>query len=228
MINSSNFQFDYVFSALPVILESLLISLNIMTVALFFGLIIGLSVAFIRIYRIRFIYPITSFYLSAIRGVPLMVQLFIFYFGLPQIFPQSINFFTPYMASCIAFSINVGAYMSETLRASIISIDKGQKEAALSVGMTEFQAMKNVVLPQAAIVAIPSLGNTLINLLKETSLVFTIGVVDMLGRAKMLAAANYRWFESFIAVALIYWVLTVIISRILTVVEKKLNKSYSF
>jgi len=227
MFTSGKFQYEYVFSALPIILDSLWISLNIMAVALFFGLIIGLTVAFIRIYRIKFLYPMTSFYLSAIRGIPLMVQLFIFYFGLPQVFPQSINFFTPYMAACIAFSINVGAYMSETLRAAIISIDKGQKEAALSVGMTEFQAMKNIVLPQAALVAIPSLGNTVINLLKETSLVFTIGVVDMMGRTKMLAASSYRWFESFAAVALIYWVLTVLMSRILTALEKKLNKSYS-
>jgi len=227
MLNPSNFQFEYVFNALPIILDSLWISLNIMAVALFFGLLIGLAVAFIRIYRVKLLYPITTLYLSAIRGIPLMVQLFIFYFGLPQVFPQSIRFFTPYMASCIAFSINVGAYMSETLRAAIISIDKGQKEAALSVGMTEFQAMKNIVLPQAALVAIPSLGNTMINLLKETSLVFTIGVVDMMGRTKMLAAANYRWFESFAAVALIYWVLTMMISRILTAIEKKLNKAYS-
>lgn len=227
MFTNTNFQFEYMFRAFPIILQSLLISLNIMAVALFFGLIIGLTVAFIRIYRVRGFYSLTSLYLSLIRGTPLLVQLFILYFGIPQLFPGSIHFLTPYVAACIGFSINVGAYMSETIRAAILSVDKGQKEAALSVGMTQFQAMKNIVLPQAAIVAIPSLGNTMISLLKETSLVFTIGVVDMMGRAKILAASNYRWFESFTAVALIYWGLTILISYLLTSLERKLNKAYS-
>ncbi|ABR47448.1 polar amino acid ABC transporter, inner membrane subunit [Alkaliphilus metalliredigens QYMF] len=222
-----NFQYDAMIRAFEVVSKSILVTVNMLVVSLVFGFMIGLTVAFIRIYKVRGLYPLTSIYLSAIRGVPLLIQIFIFYFGVPQIFPQTIHFLTPFMSACIAFSINSGAYMSETIRAAILSIDKGQKEAALSVGMTEFKAMKNIVLPQAAVVAIPSLGNTIINLLKETSLAFTIGIADLLGRAKMLSASNYRYLETFVATGLIYWGITILITYVLNKLEKRFSKIYS-
>ena len=125
----------------------------------------------------------------------------------------------------IAFAINESAYNSENIRAAIQSVDNGQIEAANSLGMTPFQTFKRIIVPEALIVALPTLGNSFISLIKGTSLAFVASVVEMTAQGKILAGANYRYFEMYISLAIIYWLLTVVIEKVLAVVEKKVKRA---
>ncbi|MNI63559.1 putative amino-acid permease protein YxeN [compost metagenome] len=125
----------------------------------------------------------------------------------------------------VAFSFNEGAYISEILRAAIESVDEGQLEAAYSIGMSYPQAFFHIVLPEAMIVAIPSLGNQFISLIKGTSLAFVCAVIEMTAAGKLVSSRNLRFFETYIALSIIYWAITIILSRVLIMIEKKLKKS---
>lgn len=222
---SPNFDAVFMLEIFPRILRYIHITMSITLISMIIGLCLGTLLALIRIYKIKLLYPISNIYISFFRGTPLLVQLFLLYYGIPQIFPQfaAINAYT---AAFIGLSLNSSAYISEIIRGAISSIDQGQMEACLSVGMTSWQGMKRIILPQAVRVAIPSLGNTFISLLKESSLAFTLGVSEMLAQAKMSAAATYKFFESYLAVALIYWMITIFFSHIQEKIEAKMNKAY--
>lgn len=220
-----NFEPMFMLEVFPRMLKYVHITLSLTVIAMILGLSIGTIIALIRIYRIKVLQSFVKVYVSFFRGTPLLVQLFLFYFGLPQVIPQLADM-NAYTAAFIGLSLNGGAYMSEIIRGAIGAIDKGQMEACLSVGMTSWQGMKRVILPQAARVAIPTLGNTFISLLKESSLAFTLGVPEMLAQAKMSAAATYRVFESYLMVALIYWMITIGFSYIQGKLEEKMNKAY--
>ncbi len=158
-----------------------------------------------------------------------MVQLLVAYYGIP-IFLKGINEsigtnfnvmgISANVFAVAALSLNSGAFMSETIRSAILSVEAGQLEACYSVNMTTMQAMRRVVLPQAFAVALPPLGNSLISLLKETSLIFNISVIEMMAAAKIVGARSFRFFEVYIVVALIYWVCCFILERILILMEK--------
>ena len=124
----------------------------------------------------------------------------------------------------IAFSFNVGAYLSETFRAAILSVEKGQIEGALSLGMTKFQSMIRIVLPQAFVYALPNLGNTIISLIKDTSLAFIISVVEMMGQAKIIGAQGLNFFEVYIVVAFLYWIICILVEKIVSILENRLRK----
>jgi ABC-type amino acid transport system permease subunit len=124
----------------------------------------------------------------------------------------------------VALSFNAAAYMSETIRSALLSVDIGQLEAAYSVNMTAKQALVRIVIPQAFSVAIPPLANTLVSLIKETSLVFTISIIDMMARAKIVGARGYRFFEIYVVVSIIYWIVCTIIARLLALAEKAARK----
>lgn len=221
----STFDLSHIVEFLPILIKSLHITISIALLAMIFGLIIGTTLALIRVYRIKGLHQFTSIYISFFRGTPLLVQLFLLYYGLPQILPI-LRFMDAYTAAIIGLSLNSSAYMAEIIRGAIMSVDKGQMEASLSVGMTPWQGMKRIILPQAARIAIPSLGNSFISLLKESSLAFTLGVAEMLARSKMAAAATYRFFESYLAVALVYWIITIIFSYAQSKIETTINKAY--
>jgi len=161
-------------------------------------------------------------YVSVIRGTPLLVQIFIIYYGLPDI---GITF-GPLTAAFISLSINIGAYLSETFRGAIISIPKGQMEAALSIGMSYNQAMRRIILPQAARVAIPPMGNTFIGILKETSLVSVITVTELLRASQLLISKHLVVMPFYIAIAIMYWVMSTGFSILLGKAEDKLSKAY--
>jgi cystine transport system permease protein len=143
-------------------------------------------------------------YVSFMRGTPLLVQLFLIYYGLPQ-FGIRLN---PVPSALIGFSLSVGAYTSEILRAAISSIDLGQREAAMSMGMNRFQIMWRIVLPQAARLALPPLGNSFVSLVKDTSLAATIQVPDLFRQAQLITARTFEVFTMYVSVALIYWALS--------------------
>lgn len=219
----SGFDFEYLIQVLPVILRALPITVSIGVLSMGIGLMIGLMVTFFRRTSYNIINKLFDLYVSYFRGAPLLVQLFIFFFGLPQLFPV-LSKIDAYPAAIIVLSINASAYISEILKASIDSVDKGQYEAALSVGMTHFQAMERIILPQAFKVAVLPLGNTFISLIQGTAITFMIGLKDIMGVAKVSSAASYRFLEAFLAVGLIYWALTLIITWLINVLSNQLSK----
>lgn len=206
------FDTDYLIRIIGVMVKALPITLSLATLAFVLGAILGTSIAFLKRAKVPGIQWFLGIYVSFFRGTPLMVQLFIFFFGLPQVFPV-LSQVTAYQAALIVMSINASAYISEVMRGSLESVDKGQMEAALSIGMTSFQAYERIVLPQAFKVAIPALGNTLISLVQGTAITFMLGLQDIMGIAKTRAATSYRFLESFIAVGILYWLITVLITK---------------
>ncbi|PUU94489.1 amino acid ABC transporter permease [Halanaerobium sp.] len=219
------FDINYAINLFPFMIKKLNITLSISLLSLMFGLIIALIIAFICNCKFKGLYSLAKIYVSFFRGTPLITQLFFLYFGLPQIIPffNRVNGFT---IAIIGLSLNSGAYMSEAIRGAISSIDKGQMEASLSVGMSYFQAMRRIIMPQAARVAIPTLFNSFINIIKGTALTFTIGVTEVMATAKMEGASSYRYFEAFANVIIIYWIVVQLFSFIQQKIEIKMSKAY--
>ncbi len=220
-----NFDFAYFLSRFGVIGRYLPLTLTLAFSAFIIGLLIGTGLTLLRKLENKILNRFINLYVSYFRGTPLLVQLFIFFYGLPQIFPQ-FGKITAIYASVLVMSINASAYMSEVIRSAIDAVDKGQMDAALSVGMTKKQAMIRIILPQAARIAIPPLGNTMISLIQGTAITFTLGVKEMMGQAKVSAAASFRFLENYLAVGLIYWAITLILSYYNKSLEKEMNKGF--
>ncbi|KQX68214.1 ABC transporter permease subunit [Paenibacillus sp. LMG 31458] len=197
-------------------------TLLITIVSMFFGFFIALFVAIARLKGNRLISNLARGYVSIIRGTPIIVQIFIIYYGLPD-YGITLG---PLTAAYISLSINIGAYLSETFRGAILSVPKGQTEAALSLNMSPWQTMRKIILPQAARVAIPPMGNTFIGMLKETSLVSIVTVTELLRSAQLLIAQYYIAMPFYISIALMYWLMSMFFSNILNRIEKKLSKAY--
>lgn len=226
---------SFLLESLPVIVARLPITIGIAVGSLILSLIIGVAAALIKIYKVPVLKTITSFYVSFIRGTPLLVQLYLVFYGLPKLIYYfqteygwlqfvDVNVIPPEVYALLAFSINLGAYLSETIRSAIESVDKGQFEAAKSIGMRPTQMMLKIIFPQALAVAIPNLGNMFISTIKDTSLVFIIGVIDIMGQAKILGSRGLAFFEVYIATAIIYWILCIIIERLLVLIEKRARR----
>lgn len=213
---------NLILTELPFLLKGAYYTLLITIVSMTFGLIIGLFMALARLTGNRVLVSLAKMYVSIIRGTPLLVQVFIIYYGLPD---WGITF-EPLTAAFISLSINIGAYLSETIRGSLLAVPKGQMEAAMSLGMTYWQAMGRVILPQAARVAIAPMGNTFIGMLKETSLVSIITVTELLRASQLLIAKHLVVMPFYFAIAIMYWLMSTMFSSILGLVEKKLSKSY--
>jgi polar amino acid transport system permease protein len=226
------FDFKLVFTQIPELLKYLPMTLEITILSMIFGLIIGLMVAIVKIKQIPVLKRIIAIFVSFTRGTPIIVQLYLTYYGIPILLKYynyyngtnyNLNNIPSLLFVLVAFSLNEGAYNSESIRAAIQSIDKGQIEAAHSLGMTSLQVLKRITIPEAFVVALPTLGNALISLLKGTSLAFVCSVVEMTAQGKILAGSNYRYFEVYVSLAIIYWVLTIIIEQIIRFVEKRMS-----
>ena len=183
------------------------------------GLILAVIVALVRIANVHVFAKIAAFYVWIVRGTPLLVQIFIIFYGLPN---TGITL-DPVVAAVIAFSLNVGAYSSETVRAAILSIPRGQWEAGYSLGMTYYQALRRVVLPQAAKVSVPPLFNSFIGLVKDTSLAANITVTEMFMETQRVAAATYEPLALYCEVAFLYLIFCTVLSKVQTFAEKKLS-----
>ncbi|EIO5099113.1 amino acid ABC transporter permease [Vibrio parahaemolyticus] len=219
------FDFNYMLELLPILLKYLGTTMEMATWGLVFSLILAVILANIRAFKLPVLDQLSQLYISFFRGTPLLVQLFLLYYGLPQIFPVMVGI-DAFSAAVIGLTLHFAAYMAESIRAAIIGIDRSQMEASLSVGMTTPQAMRRVILPQATRVALPSLMNYFIDMIKSTSLAFTLGVAEIMAKAQMEASSSFRFFEAFLAVALIYWGVVVILTRVQIWAEAKLNKAY--
>ncbi len=226
------FDIKLVFEQIPDLLKYLPKTLEITILSMIIGLSIGLLFAIIKINKVPIVYRVTAILVSFLRGTPLLVQLYLTLYGIPILF-RYINYYQgtdfkldgipPMLFVLVAFSLNEAAYNSETIRAAILSVDKGQKEAAMSLGMTSFQVLKRITLPEAFVVALPTFGNTLIGLMKGTSLAFACSVIEMTARGKIISGRNYRYFEVYVSLALIYWALTIVIEQLVRRIEKKIS-----
>ena len=223
------FDGELVFTQIPSLLKFLPVTLELTALSLIIGWSVGLLIAIVKIKRIPILEQIASFFVSVIRGTPIVVQLYLTYFGIPIALKYinyyygtdyNVNGIPPLVFAFVALGLNQSAFDSETIRAAFLSVDKGQLEAAHALGMTGRQVLSRCLLPQAIVVALPPLGNSLISLIKGTSLAFTCSVIEMTAEAKILAGRSYRFFEAYCSLAIIYWVLTIIVERIFKWLEK--------
>lgn len=217
-----SFDFMYSLKLIPMLIKAMKTTISLSVFGMILGLIIGIALAIIRIYKIPIIKQLAEIYISFFRGTPLLVQLFLLYFGIPQVIPPLQNM-TAYTAALIGLGLNASAYIAEILRSSINAIDKGQMEACLSVGMTKGEGLKRIILPQAFRIAIPPLGNIFVDTVKGSSLAFTLGVVELLAKAQMAASSSYKFFESYIVVAIMYWIIIEFFSYLQKVLERKIS-----
>lgn len=217
------FDFEFAIKLLPTMSKYMGITLILAALSIFFGLILAFVIALVVNSRVPILARFFKIYISFFRGTPLVAQLFCLYFGILPMMSNITLKVSSFGAALIVMSLNSSAYMAESLRGAIASVDKGQMEAALSIGMSYIQAMKRVILPQAFRVALPTLCNSFINVLKDTSLTFYIGVKEMMATAQLEAASSYRYLEAFVDVLIIYWLLTSILGYISKKLEKKMN-----
>ncbi|MED4403585.1 amino acid ABC transporter permease [Metabacillus fastidiosus] len=222
-------QFDItlILDFLPKLLSYLPITLFILTAAVFLGLIIGFLVALPRVYNIPVIGKIAIVYVSFMRGTPILIQLFLIYYGLPailQLIHIDITRMNPMFFVIITYALSSGATFSEIIRAGIQSVERGQEEAAYSIGMSKKQAFIRIILPQALVMMFPNFGNSIISFLKDTSLAFTIGVMDMLGRGDTIIAATAHALEVYISLSIIYYTIALLLEKGFKLSEKQLQK----
>lgn len=186
--------------AWPFLLQGAMYTVLFAAVSMVLGLILGFSVAVVRVTKVPVVSQIAAVYVSAFRGTPLLVQIFVLYYGLPSVGIE----FTPVTAGILALTLNVAAYLSESMRGAILGIDKGQWEAGLSVGLTWGQTLWNIITPQALRLAVPSLSNSLISLIKDTSLISVITVTELMLATKEVIAETFQPLPLYLAAAGIY------------------------
>lgn len=212
----------YMFEVFPTLLIATRMTLLLSVVALILAFILALVLAMIRYFKIRVLSPIVQIYVSFFRGTPLITQLFLVYFGVFTL-NQFLTKLPATYAVVVTLALNSGAYMSETIRASFSSVDQGQIEAAESLCLSKLQYMRRVVFPQAMRIALPSLFNSLVDLIKGTAIAFTIGVTEMMATGIYEGSLHFNFFEIYLDVAIIYWILSVILSFLQRRLERSLN-----
>jgi polar amino acid transport system permease protein len=227
---------SYAFKHSSFVLMGVLTTLGVSLASIGFATVFALLGALGRLSNNALAQGISGFYVSIIRGTPLLVQIYIIYLGLPQIgqilitqgFTEAGRIFTltALQSGILALSLNYGAYMTEIFRAGIQSIGHGQREAAKSIGMSEWQILRRIILPQAVRVIIPDIGNSFIAMQKDSSLVSVMGIWEITYRANRLARKDLKFMEMFLLAALIYWIMTIISSWGENLLERRLSRAY--
>ena len=207
-------------SAIPLLIAGAGITVEITALSVFFGMLIGIIVALARLSDVKILRWLGNVYVDFIRGTPLLIQIFLVYFALPSIIGSRVDAFFAAISAC---SINSGAYVAEVFRGGIQSIDVGQMEAGRSLGMTWWQTMRYIILPQAFKRIIPPLGNEFIAMLKDSSLVSVIGFEELTRRGQLIIARTYASFEIWMAVAIMYLILTFTVARLTGILERKFD-----
>jgi len=209
--------FTLAWDILPKLMQGAIVTIELTIIAIIMGIFIGIPVAMGRVYGNKLIYAICTFFVEIIRGTPLLTQLFILYFGLPSVGIM----LSPFTAAIIGMGINSAAYQAEYFRGAIQSVKREQLTAAYSIGMNKIQAIRHIVLPQMFRLVIPSWSNELIYLLKYSSMAYMIQAPEIMSQGRLIASRNFRTFEVFIIVALIYLVLVSVLSKSLDMIENK-------
>jgi len=223
---SNIFSLELFIDSFPILLSRIHITLFIVIVALLLGLVLGTCVAVVRLYRVPVLTQMAIVYVSFIRGIPILVLLFIIYIGLPLLVGTiglNINRWDTLFFVMIAYVVNTAAFLSEILRSAVAGVEKGQTEAAYSVGLTRWQAFYRIVAPQATKIAIPALGNTVVSLLKDTSLAYTLGVIDIIGVINAISSNTHRSLEAYTAAAFIFFGLSAVMEKGFRWVELRLG-----
>lgn len=206
--------------SLPALLRASLVTIGLAVASMAAGLVIGLLSALIRIANIPVLSHLMRGYVSIIRGTPLLVQIYLVYYGPPQ-FGLHLE---PIPSAIIALSLNVGAYLSESFRGAIESVPRGQMEAALTLGMTYWTAMRRIIVPQSLRTALPTVGNTYIGLLKDTSLVSVITVTELLRQSNVIIARTWQPLTIYLAAAVLYWVMSTTFSFFQERLERRVSR----
>lgn len=214
------FNFDVFFSSFDFVLQGLSVTLTYTFLALISGLPLGVILAVMKLRNKGFLFLFAQGYTSIFRGTPLLVQLGLFYFATPQLTGIHLSAF---QAGILTFTLNSAAYVSEIFRSGIQSIDKSQTESAKVLGLTNIQIFIHIIFPQTIRKILPSLLNEMIDLLKETALVSTIGEMDIMFRARQVATEKFLYFEPYLLAALFYYVLVFILSSFGSFVERKMQ-----
>ena len=217
---------EYMWDLVPVLLGYVPLTLFMAVVGMACALVLASILAVERVFQIPVLDGVVRLFISFFRGTPLLVQLFLFYYGLPQVlsFLGTINGVT---ATIMGLTLHFSAYMAESIRAAILGVDRSQWEAAQAVGMTQGQMMRQIILPQAARVAAPTLVNYFIDMIKGTSLAFTLGVTELMGATQKEAAGSFLYFEAFLVAAAIYWGIVEALSFGQRHLETYLNKAHA-
>ncbi|MBF0715469.1 amino acid ABC transporter permease [Gemelliphila palaticanis] len=212
--------FNFLSEYYQMYIDATLTTLQVSFIALLIGLIFGIVICIAKIGTIKIFNILATVYVEIIRNTPILVQIMIIYFALPEI---GISF-SPFMSAIIALSINSAAYVSEIFRSGVLAIDKGQMESGRSLGLSYAQTMKLIILPQAFKNSLPALGNEFISLVKESAIVYFVGVADIMFAANSIKNATYETFGPYLVAAAIYFVITFILSQFVKGLEKKLEK----
>jgi len=210
---------DIIIRTLPILLKGSIMTVELTVITLVLGTVLGILFALMRLSSNIVLSQISNFYTWIIRGTPMLLQLFFFYYGLPSVGIR----LTPFQAAVIGLGLNSGAYMAEIIRGGILSIDKGQFEAAKALGFSYSETMRKIVLPQTFKVIIPPVGNEFITILKDTSLVSTIAMVELMRSAQQMYASTFKPIEIFATAAVLYLVMTTVFTTIFSIYEKKLS-----
>ncbi|MDG0026649.1 amino acid ABC transporter permease [Trinickia sp. Y13] len=211
-------QFNLVMNYAPTLLMGVVLTVKFAVAAMAFGLVLGAFTAVLRIGGNRALDRLAQAYVSVMRGTPLLVQMFVVYYGLPDV---GISL-SPTTAGILTLTLNAGAYLSESMRGAILGIARGQWSASHSLGLTYVQTLRYVVGPQALRLAVPSMGNTLISLIKDTSLVSVITVKELLRSAQEVIATTFQPLPLYLGAAALYWVLSSLLSAVQSRLEGRL------
>ncbi|MBV4425804.1 amino acid ABC transporter permease [Clostridium tyrobutyricum] len=210
---------DFIKNILPILLKGSVMTVELTIITIILGSILGILLALLRLSNSKVLKYISSFYAWIFRGTPLLLQLFFFYYGLPFIGIE----LTPFTAAVIGLALNCGAYMSEIIRGGIQSIEQGQFEAAKALGFNYTQTMKKIILPQTFKVIIPPVGNEFISILKDTSLVSTIAMVELMRSAQQIYATSFDPISVFLTAAVFYLIMTTVFTTVFGIIERKLS-----
>lgn len=223
------FDSSYLWGAFPQLLPFLKVTFMIAGSAVLLGSFLGLILAVAKLGKSKIARKLANGYTTVLRCTPSIVLLFLVYYGVPYVGNKvgiDLNQIDKAIFVIIAFSLQFAAIMSEVIRSAYLSVDKGQYEAGVSVGLSPFQVYRRIIFPQAFVIALPNFGNGLVALLHEGAIAYTIGLIDVVGKAELIIASNYNThaLEIFLALSIIYWVLSILIERLFHFLEKFFGK----
>ncbi|MDR6885454.1 amino acid ABC transporter permease [Bacillus sp. 3255] len=217
------FDFTLIWIYLPKLLSYLHVTLFIVLASVIVGVVIGLLMALPRLYKIPVLKGFVILFLSYTRGTPILIQMFLVYYGLPELLKAihiDISDLPPLVFVILTYSLHFAAYFSEIVRSAVNAVDRGQAEAGYAVGMGGYDVLTRIVLPQAWRVALPNVANLIIGTLKDTSLAYTLGVMDLVGRAEMLGT-TYHFLEIWIALSIIYYAIVLLFEHVYRLIERR-------
>lgn len=230
-MNSVNIDFSRIWEWMPTFLDGTMVTIVLSLSTVIIGSLIGLVVVLMKMSNVKILKLIANWYTNIVRGTPMLLQLFVWLYGLPMIGISfsGISFLSgaygsrEFITAVVALAINSGGYVSEVLRGGLESVDKGQTEAGRALGLSKRETMFSIIIPQAIRTVLPGLGNEFVTMIKESSIVSTVGVFDVMYTSNIVKASTYSIFEPLIVVGVIYFILTYSLSALMNRLEKRLN-----